>query len=324
MRKFLINTLALVLMLGMVSFGGCDKQENDSNEQAPLPTPAVDTISPSIDVEYEYKIVIVDTETSLPKVTFDEQVTAKYELDGVEVNPEDKFTPSEVGKIEYRITATDTAGNKTVKEIYYTVTDDVSDLNKIYAIDDVAGLEKQAGILQNGLNNLAVRLIKSNAERPVDLNNNAVPNLYLDENGNVVANESSAVKTVDEYLQLNCQNVNGRMVLENPLYKNWDEQFSQLYFYVYNAGLKSATFIFNNYSYTVAPNSGWTKIVIAPKTVDGEVVTDDSLISSLGGGYDYAGLFDLEDCVGATLRITAAQRYERVMVTAIYGKPIQA
>ena len=321
MRKFLINALALTLTFSTIAFVACDKKENNPTTSTPV---AVDTIAPLIKAEYEYKIVLLDTETSLPKVTFDEQVTAKYELDGFEVNPNDKFTPSETGKIVYKVSATDTSGNKSVKEVYYSVTDDASDLNKIYALDEVAGLEKQAGILQNGLNNLDARLIKADAERPVDLNGNTVPNLYLDANGNVVASESDAAKTIDAYLRLNIQDENGRIVLENPLYKNWDKQFSQLYFYVYNAGLKSVSFIFNNYTYSVAANSGWTKIVIAPKTVDGEVVTDYSVISSLGGGQDYAGLFDLEDCVGATLRITAAQKYERVMVTSIYGKPIQS
>ncbi len=316
-------TILLIVCVVTTAFA-CGKKNNDGDKGDVTPPPVVkDTDSAKITVDYEYKIVLKGTEVTLPNVSFDEEVTAKYQFDGETVTAGSKFTASEVGVKVYKITATDKAGNVSSKEVFFEITENAEDLNKIYSLDTVAGLNKQLGTSRNGINNLALYLISENAERPKDVNNKTVPNLYLDEDRNVVS-EELANTTVKQYLKADMMTGGGaecRMVFSNPLYKNWNENFSQLYFYAYNAGVKAVTLYFNNWAYTLSANSGWQKVIIAPKTVDGEVVTDYTKISSLGNGYDYSGLFDLEDCVGATLRLLG-DRYERVMLTSIYGVPV--
>ena len=318
-----IVTILMIVCVLTTAFA-CGKKSDDGDKGATPPPVVKDTDSAKITVDYEYKIVLKGTEVTLPSVSFDEEVTAAYKLDGETVSAGSKFTASEVGSKIYKITATDKAGNVSSKEVFFEVTENAEDLNKIYSLDTVMGLNKQVGASRNGINNLALYLISESAERPIDVNNKKVPDLYLDADRNAVTDITSADATVKQYLKADIMTGGGaesRMVFSNPLYKNWDENFSQIYLYAYNAGVKAVTLYFNNWAYTLAANSGWQKVIIAPKTVDGETVTDYTKISSLGNGYDYSGLFDLEDCVGATLRLVG-DRYERVMMTSIYGVPV--
>lgn len=322
MKKILLFFIVCIFVLTTAVACGDEQSVDDGDTDNVVPVVQTDTTSPLINAEYEYKIVKVGSEVVLPSVSFDEEVSAVYTLDDEAVAGGSTFTPTAAGVKVYKITATDKAGNKSVKEIIFTITANDDDLNKIYALDTAEGLEKHIGTSRNALNNMELTLIRTGAARPVDLNGQEVPDLYLDGNGEVT-DSASAAKTVSQYIRLNFTSLNGRMVFDNPLYKKWNERFSQIYFYVYNAGLKTMAFNFNNYGFTVAPSSGWQKIIIAPKAGENGIITDFAAISSLGGSYQSEGLFDLEDCVGATLRITAPIRYERIFMTAVYGKPVQ-
>ena len=101
MKKLLASFLAMICLFGMVA---CNQNpEGSQSESTPPvgPETIVDTIAPLIRTEYEYKVVLVNTEVDLPKVSFDETVTAKYELDGTEVSPEGKYAPTTEGNSVY-------------------------------------------------------------------------------------------------------------------------------------------------------------------------------------------------------------------------------
>ena len=316
MKRKVSLFLATMLALGLLS--ACDSGSKASSSFTP-PTPSTeaDTLAPDILPAYEYKIVKTGTEVVLPEVKFSETVTAVYTLDGTEVSAGHTFTPTEAGRSVLKIKATDAAGNTATESVVYNITDNDNDLDIVYAFDRADGLAAHAGVAGQGINHMSMKL-RSLQE------------------GEVTASGIPAIKdgeTVVSRSFTECQfssATNARLVLTNPLYTRWDEQFSQLYFYFYNAGKKGVEIRFNNYLTTVGVGGGWTKVVIAPKTVQGDnpataeteesyIVTDYTLISSNGQSTALEGMIDLEDCVGSFFRFDTYLPYQHFAISSVYG-----
>ena len=250
--------------------------------------------APKIYTSYNYKVVKTGEEVKMPETTFSEEVTAKYMLDGEEVSAGHTFTPTQTGTKTLKITACNAAGKTSVKTVTYTVTDKAADLYKLYALDDINGLEYHAGKSAMGLNNLRLKYVNTDA-------------LQEDVFGNVI----TPIDGETSYTYITNYKTNGRIVLTNPLYRNIDEKFESLYFWFYNGGEASVTVSFNNYSVTVAPGSGWNKIVI----------DDFTQITSLGKAANSTSVIDASDMVGSYIKINSSLPYEKYAVSAIYGTP---
>ena len=108
-------------------------------------------------------------------------------------------------------------------------TDKAADLYKLYALDDINGLEYHAGKSAMGLNNLRLKYVNTDA-------------LQEDVFGNVI----TPIDGETSYTYITNYKTNGRIVLTNPLYRNIDETFESLYFWFYNGGEASVTVSFNN------------------------------------------------------------------------------
>lgn len=187
-------------------------------------------------------------------------------------------------------------------------------LYKVYALDDARNLAAHMGGRMNGI---GVSLV--NFEDKTDRNGKSL----------AVTEEMRNAGITDGIFMQNYRAL-GRVVLQNPLYLDWDKKFEQLYFYFYNAGYGAVTINFNNYTIQIPAGTGWQKVVIAPKTVtDGQTqitVTDYTKISSLGKTTTMSGMIDLEDCVGSFLMFTTEsdKYYEQFAMSAIYGVPYDA
>ncbi len=332
MKKTMKNILAFALALTAAGSFACNKKDNtakDPSYYVPQKENVADTTAPEIFASYEYKIVLVGEETTLPTVEFSETgVTSTYTLDGVSVQAGAAFTPTEEKSYVFEIKAQDSAGNKsTPKKVYIRATENESELNTIYDLTHEEGLEAHLGTTRNSVNMLNVRLIAEGVENPKDMYGKDIPAVTDKATGEVIS---------EDFLYLNNYTKWCRIMFNNPLHTRWDEKFDQIYFYFYHGGEKDITLNFNNYKQTIVAQSGWTKVIVAPKTVtvDGDnpetpdveteytkVVTDYAYISSIGGSASLEGLFDLVDCQGAFLFLTLNIEFEPMAISSFYGLP---
>ncbi len=337
MKKNLKRFLAFALTLSAsLSLFACKKDDDKTVDKY---TPAqkethADVTAPVITPEYEYKIVMKDVALTIPSVSYSEAgVTASYTLyyteDGEEKNKAvsvgESFTPTETGKMKIRIKAQDASENKSQKDIFYTVTDDINDLNKIYAFDDSYGLPMHAGATANSTQSLTVHHFDASNPaytRPTDNYGADIPN--------IPASVTETGADIDSFISISNYSTVGRIILTNPLHYNWNEKFDYMYFYFYNGGKVLAQITFNNFVKAVPAGSGWVKVVIAPTEKDGKTYTDYSKISAEGenvGGYN--GMINLVDCVGSFLKIASGDQpagtagnalaFEHYAMSAIYG-----
>lgn len=328
-KKMLTFTLASASALGLIACS--DKSSGSKNPEYYVPEKEqiADTIAPDVIPSYEYKIVMVGEETALPTVEYSENnVTANYTLDGATVQAGATFTPTEEKSYLFEINAQDTAGNKaTPKKVFIRATNDERELNKIYDLTSEHGLEAHLGTTRNSVNMLNVRLIQEGVEVPKDMYGNVIPAVKDKQTGETIS---------EEFVYLNNYTKWCRIMFNNPLHTRWDEKFDQIYFYFYHGGEQNITLNFNNYKQTIGAKSGWTKVIVAPKTVtvNGDdpttnvvetsyqkVVTDYAYISSLGGSASLEGLFDLVDCEGAFLLFTLGIEFEQMAISSFYGLP---
>lgn len=337
MKKNLKRFLAFALTVSAsLSLFACKKDDDKTVDKY---TPAqkethADVTAPTIRPDYAYKIVMKDVAFSVPSVAYSENnVTASYTLyyteNGEEKSKEvavgESITPTQTGKMKLHIKAQDASGNKSQKDILYTVTDDINDLNKIYAFDDSYGLAMHAGATANSTQMLrVVHFDASNPAytRPTDNYGVDIPNIPAE------VTETGA--EIDSFVYISNYATVGRMILTNPLHYNWNEKFDYMYYYFYNGGKAQAQVTFNNFVKAVPAGGGWVKVIIAPMEKDGKIYTDYSKISAEGeniGGYN--GMIDLADCVGSFLKIasgdkpagwgTDALSFEHYAMSAIYG-----
>lgn len=285
------------------------------------PTSA-DQTAPKIWTSYGYKIVKVGEAFTLPTASFSEKVTATYQIGETPVQAGATYTPTETGVVTLKITATDAAGNVSVKNVKITVTDNDFNLNKLYALDTAEGLVAHAGTTGVGLNELRLKLITDAANNPVkDAYGKTIPALFDSENGN---------SPINSFITIENKTTCGRMMLNNALYLNPQDTFEKLYFYFYydTVGYSTGTdntieLNFNGYVVKLQPKAGWQKVEISPKevTVDGvtKMVTDYSAISALGHTTTFNEVIDLNDMIGSFLTITTKSAYEKMAMSAIYG-----
>ena len=328
-KKFLTFTLAATSAFGLFACSDKDTGDKDPEYYVPKKENVADVIAPDIFPSYEYKIALVGEETALPTVEFSENnVTASYTLDGVAVQAGSAFTPTEETSYVFEIKAQDKAGNKTTpKKVVIRATSDENELNKVYDLTNENGLETHLGTARGGVNMLNVRLIQEGVEVPKDMYGNEIPAVTDKQTGEIISEEFVYLSNYTKWC---------RITFNNPLHTRWDEKFDQIYFYFYHGGEQNITLNFNNYTQVIGAKTGWTKVIVAPKTVtvDGDdpttaavetsyqkVVTDYSYISSLGGSASLEGLFDLVDCQGAFLLFTLGIEFEQMAISSFYGLP---
>ncbi len=338
LKRFITITLASVCALGLFACGGKGDKLKDLEYYVPEKENVADTTAPEIFASYEYKIVLVGEETTLPTVEFSELgVTATYTLDNEEATAGGKFTPTEVGVYEFVVNAKDAANNKaTPKTVKIRATDDPTELNKIYDFETVEGIESHLGTSDMGISQVRIhyeKVVDNPETDEVEKTDDGVPALK-DDQGNVIVDSFAVFKNYQQLI---------KVMLNNPLYTHWDEKFEQIYFYVYNAGVKTYRLRFNNFYYAETKVGQWTKIVVAPKevTVQGDdittdvveteytkIVTDYEAISSKteegkNSSTSMEGTIDLEDCIGSFIRVDFDMPFEKLAFSAIYGVPLQ-
>lgn len=343
LKRLITLTLASVSALGMFACGKKEEKVPDLEYYVPEKENVADTTAPEIFASYEYKIVLAGEETTLPSVEFSESgVTATYTLEGEEVVAGGKFTPEAVGVYEFVVNAKDAANNKaTPKTVKIRATNDASELNKIYDFETVEGIESHLGTSDMGNSQVRIHYEKVVDDPETDeeeKTDDGIPALK-DDQGNVIVDSFAVFKNYQQLI---------KVMLNNPLYTHWDEKFEQIYFYVYNAGVKTYRLRFNNFYYAETKKGEWTKIVVAPKEVKvvvhgddittpdvveteyeyTKIVTDYEAISSnaeegKNPSTSMEGTIDLEDCVGSFIRVDYDMPFEKLAFSAIYGVPVR-
>ena len=189
------------------------------------------------------------------------------------------------------------------------------------------GLETHLGETRVGVNGQRITLYENGQRTYVNPFGEVVTEQPVDINGEVIPSFTNAVteETVNSFFVSENQMIYTRLVFSNPLQVNWDKYYAQIYFYFFNGAGVALNLNFNGYSFTIS-NSGWNKVIIAPKTLpNDEIVTDYDVISSNGLSTTGTGMIDLEDCVGTFLKVDFANNtyYGKYAMSSIYGNPIQ-
>lgn len=260
--------------------------------------PEIEIRAPKIYTSENFAVVGTGETRALPEVKFSQDgVTAKYYLDGEEIAADSTVPTDTAGIKTLVIKATNGAGKTSAKTVKYYVTEKETDLNKLYALDNAAGLEFHAGKAAMGLNGLRLTLVDGSDEA----------NLKKDVFGNVIR----PIDGENSYVFFTNYTTLGRFVLTNPLFRDIDKKFDSLYFWFYNGGEATVTVSFNNHAVEVKPKTGWQKIEI----------TDFEEITSLGKAANVTAMIDAGDMVGSFIKINTSMPFEKYAISAIYGTP---
>ena len=317
--------ITLLMMLSPVAFSSCQSGGNNKK-----PEPVVDDTYLTVAPEYEYKIVKCGSTVQVPTIYTNrddyKQVTYVFNLETI--TGETFVIPSQPGVYLMKIYVLDVNYKPHTVEVNYRATNNDNDLNIIYDLATVEGLENHLGKSRSGVNGQRITLYQNGSRTYENPYGDLVTDYPVDIDGILIPSFENVdtAQTIQSFIVAENQTTITRLVYSNALNVNWDKKYSQVYFYFYNGAGADLKLNFNGYTVTIAKNSGWSKIIIAPEVVNGKTVTNYDVISSNGQSTSQTGMIDLEDCVGTFLKVefTNSVYYGKYAMSSIWGKPLEA
>jgi len=266
----------------------------------------IDNSPVKLNAPYPLKYIKTGVPFTLPQITAEpaSPVTLKLFQGATDITGSVSggvFTPAAAGEYTLRATA-EYAGYTAELKIPIIATANADDFNKIYALDTARGLEAQT------VRRLGVRLNTSAMTTP-------------DGGG------AARIDITGKHSFIGLPEDGQVFYLRNPLFTNWDDVFSSVYFWLYierNVSCTSAggcngnhtyNVVFNGHQQTVTAGS-WTKIEVA----------DFTAFAGNGGVPSAYGIIDMDDLVGSFVAFDNRThrlefRFDTMYMSAVYGVP---
>ena len=263
-----------------------------------------DTIAPEIELSYQKRYVAPGSVTALPDIQVtDSDGTTDYTLivtrEGQEISvAEGSFTPTVEGEYLITVQAADASGNRAEKTAVVACTSDRNRLNCIYEMDTVYGLEEQT------TTRIGVRLKLADEKTPEQTGAGKV--------------KVVAARTFSDGRQEHM------LFFQKPFCTEWKEELSGIYFWVRNVSDVAYDFDFMGEGIQFTLENGATTTMLTKEMGWQKVEIRQLDRFLLEDGRSFAGMIDMEDCVGMYLGIRPATQYYKygeILISSIYGIP---